>query len=209
MIRELIPLSEGTLNVLNELIRVDKTVNLSDLGRATGISVAGVLKIVNKLEKSGIVKTEKLGKSTIVSPVYESKNTWLFSMVEKYNLDLFLSKNKDLKSLIIELRRSLGEVSDFSLIFGSYASGEISDESDLDVLVVCKKNKEELVFTEIKKDSVLTNVELSPIVIEERDFIENYRKKHRLYLDIVGGKRVLISGEDEFWKMLVETINIG
>ncbi|MBD3155597.1 MAG: hypothetical protein GF368_02990 [Candidatus Aenigmarchaeota archaeon] len=206
MIRELIPLSEGTLNVLNELIRVDKIVNLSDLGRATGISVAGVLKIVNKLEGSGIVRTEKLGKSTIVSPVYDSKNTWIFSILEKYNLDLFLSRNKELRSLIIELRRNLNEISDFSIIFGSYASGEVSDKSDLDILVVCEEEKEELVLNKIKENSILTNIELSPIVIGREDFIENYRKNHRLYSDIVSGKRVLINGEEKFWDLALEII---
>jgi len=206
MIRELIPLSEGTLNVLNELIRTDKIVNLSDLGRATGISVAGVVKIVKKLEKVGIVKTEKVGKSMIVSPVYDPKNTWIFSIVEKYNLDLFLSNNKQLKSLIMELRRSLDNITDFSLIFGSYASGEVSDESDLDILVVCGKEEEELILDKIRKNNVLTDIELSPIIIERRDFIENYKKDHRLYSDIVGGKRVLISGEDEFWEMIIQLL---
>ena len=206
MIKELIPLSKGTLDVLNKLIRIDHPVNLSDLSRATNVTVPGVLKIIRKLEKANIVKVNVVGKSSVVYPVYDSKNIWVFSLIEKYNFDIFLLEHKKLKPLLIELKKDLEGLVDFSLIFGSYASEEASEESDLDILIVCKNENKDLVLKIIKENSVLSNIRLSPIVTQKKEFIKNYEEKHRLYLEIVKGKRVLINGEHEFWKLILEML---
>ena len=203
MIKELIPISKGTLDVLNKLVRMNRVVNLSDLSRATNLTTPGVLKIVRKLEKVGIVEVNTVGKSSIVSPIYAPKNTWIFSLVEKYNFDVFLSEHIELKSLITEIKRGLEGIVDFSLIFGSYASGEASDGSDLDILIVCKKENKDLVLKKIEENCVLTDLEVSPVVVQKKDFIENCKNKHRLYLEIIKGKRILLNGENEFWEVMI------
>ena len=112
-----------------------------------------------------------------------------------------MEKHHSLKGFVNRLREKLAEKTNFSLIFGSYASGEESAQSDLDILMVTSQKAEVLKI--LKLVSVLLNIEISPVIINLPEFVQKSRQKHRLYREINDGKRMIISGEYEYWKSVL------
>ncbi len=195
-------LSSGELKVLSILISSVKECNLHHLASSTKLSVMGVSKIIKKLEKKELVMVIKLGKSYLVRLNKSHNNLLIFSLIEQYKFGKFTEKHPLLKGFLIQLREKLHNKADFSLIFGSYASGEESTKSDLDFLIVSRYQKE--VVKIIKTLKVLLAVDFSPVIITPKEFTEQVWQKHRLYREIVEGKRVIIQGEYEFWKTMLK-----
>lgn len=194
-------LSKNSLKVLSVLISSIQEHNLHSLASVTGFSVMGISKIVRQLEKKQIITINKFGKSCLLRINKSWQNFLFFSLAEQYKRNDFLQKHPSLNGFILQLQEKLRTKAEFALIFGSYASGEESSVSDLDILIVSSEKKE--VFKIIKNLSVLLNINLSPFVVTKAEFVSQARKKHRLYREIIDGKRIMITGEYEYWKLVL------
>lgn len=194
-------LSVNSLKVLSILLSSLREQNLHTLAIAANLSVMGVSKIIKQLQQKNIVTITTFGKSHLIKIDRSLTNILTFALAEQHKYNLFLKKHPSLQGFLIQLRENTINRAEFSLIFGSYASGEESTKSDLDLLVVSSQKPEVLKI--IKKLSILLNLELSPIVITKEEFIQKVRQKHRLYKEVVEGKRVLVSGEYEYWKLVM------
>lgn len=194
-------LSSNHLKILSILLSSVKEHNLHSLASLSNLSVMGVSKLVHQLEKKQLITIAKIGKSYLVRLNQSPQNILFFSLAEQYKFQEFLQKHPSLKGFFSQLREKLIGKAHFALIFGSYASGEESTGSDLDILIVSPEKKESLKI--IKNFSLILEVSLSPIIVSPEEFIIQSRKKHRLYQEIINGKRVLISGEYEFWKLVL------
>lgn len=197
---ELTPLPNN-LKVLAVLVSSIKEYNLHSLAALTGLSVMGISKIVHRLEKRQIVTITKIGKSYLVRLNISPQNLLFFSLAEQYKLEYFLQKHSSLKGFILQLKEKLRDKVDFAMVFGSYASGEESTKSDLDILIVSSEKKE--VVKHIKTLSVILNINLSPFIVTKKEFLSQAKKKHRLYQEIINGKRIIIVGEYEYWKLVL------
>lgn len=189
-----------TTNNLFKVIGVlfsNKNLTYHDISRSTKLSVMGVSKIINKLTEAGIVNVERIGRSKIPKLILNRNNLEIFVLVERFKFEEFVNKHKELKGFLLTLKDSLD--SDFSLIFGSYASCEESKKSDLDLLIVSNKDNIE----NLNKAKSLLRIEVNPIFIKRGDFISQFKKGHRLYRDIINGKRILINGEYNFWDLVI------
>lgn len=195
-------LSKNSLKVLSVLISSIQERNLHSLASVTGFSVMGISKIVHQLEEKKIITINKFGKSCLLRLNRSWQNLLFFSLAEQYKCNDFLQKHPSLKGFILQLQEKLRKKAEFALIFGSYASGEEGSASDLDLLIVSSEKKE--VFKIIKTLSVLLNINLSPFVVTKAEFVSQVRKKHRLYREIVDGKRIMILGEYEYWKLVLD-----
>ena len=176
-----------------------KDLSFHDLSKEVKISVMGVSKIIKKLEKEKIVNVVRIGRSSIARLNKTRENIELLSLTEKYKFEKFINKYPNLKGFLMQLKERTRTKIDFLLIFGSYASGEISSDSDLDLLVA-SSNKD--IYKILDELSVLIDVNISPIVITKKDFIKGLKKGHRLYKEIANGKRILVNGHYNFLKLI-------
>lgn len=189
-----------TTNNLFKVIEVlfsNKSLTYHDISKKTKLSVMGVSKIINKLATEGIVNIGKIGKSKIPELILEKRNLEIFILTEKFKFNEFVNQHKDLKGFLLTLKETLG--ADFSLIFGSYASGEESADSDLDLLIVSNKDN----IQNLNRAKSLLKIEVNPVFIRRKDFIDEFRKGHRLYQEIINGKRIIVNGEYDFWNLLL------
>lgn len=108
--------------------------NFSSIAKGTGLSVMGVLKIAKRLELSGLVKITKMGKSSVVRLNMTQENVEVFSIAEKYRFEKFVERHPELKAFLLLVKEKVK--ADSVLVFGSYASGEAGEESDLDLLLI-------------------------------------------------------------------------
>ena len=119
----------------------NKPLTYHGIARKTKLSVMGVSKIIAKLTNEGIANVETVGKSKVPKLVLSRNNLEIFVLAERFKFSEFTNKHNNLRGFLLALRDSLD--SDFSLIFGSYASAEEGTKSDLDLLIVSdKKNME-------------------------------------------------------------------
>ena len=121
----------------------------------------------------------------------------IFILAEKFKLGKFIQEHNELKGFLLTLKDTLN--SDFSLIFGSYASGEETKNSDLDLLIVSSNDD----VINLNKAKSLLSIEVNPIFIRKKDFLSELKRGHRLYKDIVNGKRIIVNGEYNFWNILL------
>ena len=180
-----------------EVLFSNKFFTYHNISKKTKLSVMGVSKIINKLREANIVDVESIGKSKIPKLVLKKDNIEVFALTEKFKFNEFLEKHGKLKGFLLTLKDGLD--TDFSLIFGSYASDEKSAASDLDVLIISSKDN----IKNFNRAKSLVDIEVNPIFIKKEDFIKEFKKGHRLYGEIINGKRVLINGEYKFWEMLI------
>ncbi len=195
-------LSPNDLKVLSILISSRREQNLHTLAAAAGLSVMGISKIVKKLGQRKLVTAVTFGRSYLIKLNLSPSTLIFLSLAEQYKLNRFLEKHHSLRGVIAQLREKLAEKAHFSLIFGSYASGEESTKSDLDILIAASRKAEALKI--MRTVSALVTIEISPIVVTLPEFLQKSRQKHRLYYEINDGKRIMISGEYEYWKSVMD-----
>lgn len=203
----MITLTENVLKVLVGLFGGSADyANFSSIAKATGLSVMGVLKIAKKLELSGLVKIAKIGKSSVVRLNAAQENIEVFSIAEKYRFEKFMETHPELKAFLLLAREKVK--ADSMLVFGSYASDEAGEESDLDLLLVNPRPDAGKTIGELSSSLLpaAAGKQVAPVYVSRRDFIKQLSAGHnRLYREIAqGNKRVLIKGESYFWKMLLE-----
>lgn len=194
-------LSDNSLKVLSILLSSPHEQNLHTLAITASLSVMGVSKIIKQLKQKNIVTITPFGKSHLIKVNRSLANILTFALAEQHKSTIFFKNHPSLQGFCIQLRENLINRAEFFLIFGSYASGEESTKSDLDLLIVSSHKAEILKI--LKTVSVLLRIELSPVVITAEEFVQKIRQKHRLYREVVEGKRVFISGEYEYWKLVL------
>lgn len=180
-----------------EVLFSNKNLTYHDISKKTKLSVMGISKIISKLAIEGIVNVEKMGKSKIPKLILDKRNLEIFVLAEKFKFNEFVNQHKELKGFLLTLKENMD--SDFSLVFGSYASGEESINSDLDLLIVSSKDN----IKNLNSAKSLLNIEVNPIFVKKKEFINEFKGKHRLYADIINGKRIIINGEYDFWNLLL------
>ena len=195
----MIKLTRNMYEILT-LLFSKKNLNLNEIARMTGTSVMGVSKIVAKFRNANIIDIMKIGKAHAVNLKLIDDNLEIFSLAEKFNTQKFCETHSELSQFIKILREKT--IADSILIFGSYASGEESTNSDIDLLIINPKRN---AIKIINQTSVLINIETNPILVSENEFIIQAKKRHRLYTEILNGKRIIIKGEYNFWKIVLKT----
>ena len=110
----------------------EKKFHLRQISRLTRLSAPGVMKIVARLKKEGLLFTESTG---IVENVFANKTGRFLRLKRCYNLLAILDSG------LVELLRDEYEEPEAIVLFGSFAHGEDTSESDIDIAVVTRSRK--------------------------------------------------------------------
>ncbi len=111
-----------------------RTVHLRELARQTGFSPAGALKAAKHLVEKGLLLEEKTIATTNYRVNLESPQ-WI-PLKRVYNFHSLF------RCGLVEALRKAYEEPDAIVLFGSYARGEDTDKSDVDIAVVTSLEKE-------------------------------------------------------------------
>ncbi|NWG09961.1 MAG: nucleotidyltransferase domain-containing protein [Nitrososphaerales archaeon] len=137
----------------------------------------------------GLIVEEKKGKITLVSA---NKNLPYFPEL----------KNMMVKTAGLgdQIRNALSKLKGirYALIYGSFASGEETESSDIDLLLVGKLNEEELLKAVSKVEKEVGR-EINYILWSDEEFSNKAKNKHHLLSDIVRKQVIMLVGDgDEF-----------
>ncbi|NOX71407.1 MAG: hypothetical protein GXO64_01785 [Candidatus Micrarchaeota archaeon] len=109
---------------------------LREIATLSGIPLRTVQRILDALTKARILRSETEGKNRYFYLNMENANTtYMILQAEIQKTMKFLEKYPFFKAFVKELKTNAPLV-----VFGSYARGEASDESDADILVVSNRD---------------------------------------------------------------------
>lgn len=175
------------------LMDADRTFHIRELSRNLGIPYSVLYREVKNLVLLRILNEEKRGKITLVSA-----NRKLSFFAELRGL---MMKTAGLADL---LRGALAGVEGirFALVYGSFASGEESPQSDIDVLVVGNAREED-VLTALSRIEEKAGREFNYILWNEDAFRKRIRARHHLLMEVLRNQVIMIVGEEnEFRRAL-------
>ncbi|MBN1188164.1 MAG: nucleotidyltransferase domain-containing protein [Dehalococcoidales bacterium] len=159
--------------------------HLREISRRTGVSAPYVKKEMDQLREIGLVKETsqgnlKLFKINRDSPVIEDiKRIFL----KTDSLGGFLSKELS----------ELGEIQ-YALIYGSFARGDETESSDIDLLIIGEVNEESLI-TLIGNIEKKIGREVNYILWMPSEYEKKTKEGHHLLLDIIGKPFIMLIGD--------------
>ena len=91
-----------------------------------------------------------------------------------------------------------------AILFGSYARGDYTKESDVDILLIfqkLEKRKDKDIENTAKKISMRTNTEISPIYLEYPVFRESFHNPRKEFFKNLKENKIILTGI-EYWREL-------
>jgi len=173
------------------LFNPGKEFHLRELSREVKITPIYVKKELENLEKLNLVLSSKKGNLNLFQI---NKNSPLFSELKSIFLKTeFLTEiiKKSIKRLKI----------DFAFIYGSFAKGVESKESDIDLFVVGSLDEDELVKV-VQKIEKKVSREVNYILWNKDLFLKRARKHHLLNEIAKNPVIMLVGDEDELRKII-------
>lgn len=178
-------ITENNLQVLSLFTNgFEKEYYIREVQKLLKISPRTAQLILEDLENKGIIESETRGKiKSYKLKVNELSKRYLI-FVEQYKSIAFMEKNLLVKEIIEKISPHIGGI---GIIFGSYAKGNASKGSDLDIFIAGNYKKEE-----IKKVSRNLGVELSvkcyPLKLFEKNvnqdiLLKEILKNHMVFLN--------------------------
>jgi predicted nucleotidyltransferase len=166
-----------------------KSFYIRELSRELNIPYSMLYKEEKNLVSLNILNEEKRGKVTLVSV-----NNSLPYVAELKNL---LIKTAGLGNLLKSALSELKEIR-YALVYGSFASGEESASSDVDLLIIGDA-REEKILTAISRVEKEVGREVNYILWNDEEFMKRVKSKHHLLMEIAGKPIIMLVGEeDEF-----------
>jgi predicted nucleotidyltransferase len=179
--------SKTRVALLSELLmNADRSFYIRELAREIDIPFSMVYKQEKNLVSLGIVSEEKKGKVTLVSV-----NKKLPYLAELKSL---LLKTAGLANTIGDALRKLRGIR-YALIYGSFASGEETESSDVDILIVGNVD-EERILNGVSAIEQKTGREINYILWSEEEFRKRARSKHHLLTEITRKPVIMLVGEE-------------
>ena len=142
----------------------NERLHLREVARRVGLSATGAMKILRALEKEGMLEKEQ----GAVTVVYRGN----------YNNEKFMALKRSLNLYSLNYSGLVSELIDFfnipecMVLFGSYAKGEDTRESDIDIAVMT--NMKEYPQLDVYEGDLKRKISLhliNNIKNEEKDFI--------------------------------------
>jgi DNA-binding MarR family transcriptional regulator len=125
-IEAVVPGTQG--RVLGALLRVDGPRTISETARLAGVSRDRATSIVAELERLGLVERRPAGRAHLVSLVDEHPVTQSLREINR-------ARERSIEQLRDAARR-IEPAPRYMALYGSWARGEATDQSDLDVAVI-------------------------------------------------------------------------
>ena len=151
---------------------------------------------VNKLINDSVVTKEKAGKSYLCSiNLGTEKTIALVNLSEIEKKNEFYNSNKELKIILEDFVKSIeSAVNAISIVlFGSYAKGTVTKESDIDILLISKTKAG--IDKTTKEIYAKYGKEINPVIMTSEDF---KRQKDRAIIKEVIKNHYVLYGVEKF-----------
>lgn len=187
-------MNETELRVLAGFFPGIRTDTIKELEQKSGYSYERVYSSLKNLKGYGAVREKKVGKVLTFSLVPESELTLLAFLYHSISRRLeFAKSNRNVWKLLREF--SANDDIRCVIIFGSYAKGNVSNKSDVDVLCVADANVETIALSLTHK----YGIRLNPVKVASIKAIEIDNK---VFYDDIVEHGYVIKGLEYFYEQV-------
>ncbi|MEK6917579.1 MAG: nucleotidyltransferase domain-containing protein [Nanoarchaeota archaeon] len=174
-------LKETELKILSSFFPEGKEITLKKVMERTSLSYEPVYRNIRELEREKIISSMKFGKTLVYSLNFEKEEAKIaFFFYAKDRLKELSNKYKTIFNALSKIDK---ENMDFLAIFGSYAKGNPTKESDVDIICVSLNKKDD--EQELRSLSSLTNLEFNPVVLPKSEFKKIKKENDVFWNDLV------------------------
>ncbi len=185
---------------LLEQIYLNPSIHKRGLSRQLNL---GMPSVDNGLQKiNWLIKQKKTGNQIQYSLDYSREElTPLLSIVEYSRFEKLSYK---VKLSITDFLKELTEKPVLVIIFGSYASGRHTKNSDIDLLLVFQKIEDsQKIEDTAKKISLKTNTQLNPVYLDYPEFRESFHNPTKSFFKKLKKDKIILVGI-EWWRQLTD-----
>jgi predicted nucleotidyltransferase len=166
------------------LLEKNRKAGIREVAKITGAHPSQAKLELENLQKAGILKSEKIGNSLIYS--LDEGCDAVSPLIQ------ILSKTTGFEELI---RKAISSVTGINaaFIFGSFASGDLQEKSDIDLFIIGTPDIS-LLNSEIRKTEKVINREIQYVVMPDKEF-----KKKRSYgfvRNVINSKKIFLIGDE-------------
>lgn len=189
---------DSNLKIINYLGKnIRKSYTMHKLSKILNIPYASFYRTVKKMKDLLIIET--IGKSKIIklninNPVVKAHLTVASDEERKY----YLKKQPIIKKIANELKTKK-----IIILFGSYAKGRQTQESDIDLLIINKDGKKSISFS---KYELLYKKKINPIFVTKKEFKKMLKDKEENVGKQALKNHVILNNPEEFWGCVLNGI---
>ncbi|MBI4016663.1 MAG: nucleotidyltransferase domain-containing protein [Candidatus Aenigmarchaeota archaeon] len=204
MIEQLLPLTKKKIDILKHLYENQPT-HLRKISAELDIHPYLVKKHIDTLTAKHIIAQQPAGKTILltINTLLDGIEHILY-VVEEYKQK---SENKTLKNIIKSLQQQFGKNDQIisCVVFGSYARGAATKESDVDVLFIVKTNDiETALIKKASQLSTLMDLKFNPIIMTEDEFKTVLETKEPTTVTLLKpSQRIIVLGIEYFVRITV------
>jgi len=186
-----------------DILSVNEKLTINEISTQLKETYSFVNKVTNKLIKDNIIIKQTIGNSHLCTLNLNNEKTQAYlTLNEIEKKERFIEKNKNIRTLISEITKKIQ--AECVLIFGSYAKGNQTKSSDIDLLIINNK-KDNTINKEINLLETMYNIKINQIVINERIFKEMIQNNVEINVGKEALKNhIILYGSNIFWKLICE-----
>ena len=133
-------LNNCEIKILGKLMRQPlELYSINQLAKEINLAYPYVYESTNKLERKQLISIKKIGKSNLCQLKFDNPDELAFASME--NTKRFLSLHPSINNLTHQLKENLANELYILLLFGSFAKGKATKNSDIDLFFIIKNKK--------------------------------------------------------------------
>lgn len=186
-------INQTTLKILGlYLDDYKKSLHLREISRKTKIDVKAIQLQLKKLEKINVLSSIIRGRNKDYRLNLNNVTTkYYLVMAEIFVSIIYLKKNFMIKKIVGEIEN---KIHDPLILFGSFAKGTYTKESDVDVFIISDKK---INTSSIIEATNMVGREISLKSANRQQFLEGLRNNDPLIKEVVSN-HIILKGADEF-----------
>jgi len=166
-------LNKVPLKIFSYLCRVPHTPHYErEIARSVNVSIGATNQTLKILLSMGVVTREKKGQLYLYRVIADNPVVREFKKFENI---------MDLADLILKLRDVCRKI----VLYGSCATGEDTNESDIDLFIVSEDKTK--VLNEIRKDAKRMKREMKPVIVSGEEYLSMRNRKEVLLEELNKG----------------------
>lgn len=190
---------------------LDKGLTILEISRQLKIGYRPVYNHIIEMGKEGIIQIEKIGSAKQCSLDFSSPKTrHLLETLDMERKEELYKENPRLKiidNLISKLSEKFMSEIHSIVLFGSYAKGTATKQSDIDLMFIVSNIKDKTLRESIERESASYqyshNIKISPLITDIEEFKKMLKSKELNVGKEVKEYGISLYGHEIFWRITV------
>jgi len=175
-------------------------IHLREISRLLKTGLPNVKRYSNLLEKENVIKKQK-DVNLVKLRLKESPRT--IAYLKQVNTERLMALPKMIQTAVNDFLSELEPKPLIAIIFGSYAKGNYTKDSDLDFLLIFQRlENEKQIENTAKKISMRTNTDISPVYLNYKNFEANFLDKKHDFSKEIRQNAIILSGTEIYYPLL-------